>query len=320
VGTIIVFRFLPFFFVLVITLDAGTAELDISVQSPNGQILPVTITTKDEDTNMIEFMPYISGHYTMTIMYGDEMITESPLTFAISATGSTSDARASGNGLKIAQRGKESSFIVFCSTSPNVQVERTDEQGERIEPKVKPLGNNEWRISYTVLSVGKYEIRASCPNRGPLPGSPWNISCIDGSKINPVGGWGQLLDEEGRLVLPARIIFDTSQSGPGDLICSIDGKEIAFDKHADGRYRIFLSGEGLTAGQHSFDLTYSGVSVSQSPIAVFFHNLQQAADKVSLTGRGLTSAQVGEPAHFTIGKINFDQLISRKKIHFDLSI
>jgi filamin len=274
--------------------------LEISVQSPIGQILPIVVNKKDEHNKVVEFMPTIPGHYKMMVLYGGEMIKNSPFTFAVSST-STSDARASGNGLEVAMRGKENSFIVYCATSPNVQIERNDEKGERIEPKIKSLGNNEWRIAYNVLSVGNYEIRASCPSRGPLPGSPWHISCIDIAKISPVGGWGQLLDDEGRLMLPARIIFDTSQAGPGELVCTIDGKEMPFDKHADGRYRIYLSGEGLASGEHNFDLTYSGMSVSQSPVAAYISS-QQTADKVVLTGRGLTSAQVGEPAHFTIGK------------------
>lgn len=99
-----------------------------------------------------------------------------------------------------------------------------EEQSERIEPKIKSLGNNDWRVSYTILSVGKYEIRASCPNRGPLAGSPWSVSCVDSNKVIPIGGWGALLDDEGRLILPARIVFDTTQAGPGELMCSIDGR------------------------------------------------------------------------------------------------
>lgn len=128
--------------------------------------------------------------------------------------------------MEFAQRGKESSFVVYCPTTPNVQIERIDERGERIEPKIRSLGNNEWKVSYTIVSVGKYEIRASCPNRGPLPGSPWTISSLDANKVIPVGGWGSTLDNEGRLVLPVRFVFDTSHAGPGELLCSIDGREL----------------------------------------------------------------------------------------------
>lgn len=52
-------------------------------------------------------------------------------------------------------------------------------------------------------------------------------------------------------------------------------------------------------GEHNFDLTWSGISVSQSPRNAYV-GVHQAADKVVLTGRGLAAAQAGEVAHFTV--------------------
>lgn len=42
------------------------------------------------------------------------------------------------------------------------------------------------------------------------------------------------------------------------------------------------------------------MSVAKCPISAFVTS-QQAADKVALTGKGISSAQTGELAHFTIG-------------------
>lgn len=215
------------------THDAGKAELEVLAVSPTGQNLPVQVIEQSDGQCIIEFTPNAPGHYKLIIMYGGEQITSSPITFAVSSNGGNNklDARATGHGLEVASRGKETSFTVYCPTMPNVQIERLDEHSERIEPKIKSLGNNEWRVTYTILSVGKYDIRASCPNRGPLPGSPWSISCVDVNKVIPAGGWGSLLDSEGRLILPARIVFDTTQAGPGEMICTIDGRDL-------GKYTI----------------------------------------------------------------------------------
>lgn len=223
--------------------DAGQAEIEALAISPTAQNLPVQIIEQDEGHYIIEFVPNTTGHHKIVILYGGEQIPGSPLTFAVtSGNVSKQDARATGNGLDVAQRGQETNFIIHCPTTPNVQIERFDEIGERIEPKIKSLGNNEWKVSYTILSVGRYDIRASCPNRGPLPGSPWNISCIDSNKVVPVGGWGSLLDNDGRLILPARLIFDTSQAGPGELVCTIDGRDIRNipTKISFFKYFIFL--------------------------------------------------------------------------------
>ena len=192
--------------------------------------MPVRITEQNEDHTIVEFIPNVPGQYKLTASYGGELVNGTPIQYIVSSSANVSnkhDARASGNGLEVAHRGKETSFVVFCPAMPNVQIERFDEHGDRIDPKIKSLGNNEWKVSYTILSVGRYEIRASCPNRGPLPGSPWNIACVDSNKVVPVGGWGSLLDNEGRLVLPARFVFDTTQAGPGELLCSVDGRDLS---------------------------------------------------------------------------------------------
>jgi filamin len=279
------------------TKDAGDADVDVSVLSPTGQNVPVVVTSK-EDAKTIEFTPTITGHYKCTILYGGEQI-KSPITFAVSSSNMKSDARAMGNGLEVAHRGKEAAFNVYCPSPPNVQIEHSDGKGERIEPRIKLLGNNEWKIMYTILSVGRYEIRASCPNRGPLPGSPWSVSCVDNTKVVPTSGWGSYLDAEGRLILPAKIIFETAEAGPGELVCTVDGSEINVEKSGDGKFKVYIPADGLAPGEHNFDLSWSGMSISQCPMKAFVTS-QQAADKVSLTGRGLSSAQLGEAAHFTI--------------------
>lgn len=144
--------------------------------------------------------------------------------------------RAAGTGLEVANRGREATFVVHCPGTPNVQIERVDEPGDRVEPKVKLISGSgagkgsppsEWRVSYTVLAVGVYEVRVSCPNRGTLAGSPWRVNGVDTTKVMPVGGWGSHLDADGRLVLPARFVFDISaQAGPGELVCTVDGREL----------------------------------------------------------------------------------------------
>lgn len=279
------------------TKDAGDADVDVSVLSPTGQSVPVTVTNK-EDAKLIEFIPTAAGHYKCTVMYGGDQV-KTPITFAVASNNMKSDARAIGNGLEVAHRGKETSFNVFCPSAPSVQIENSDGKGERIEPRTKLLGNNEWKIMYTIMSVGRYEIRASCPNRGPLPGSPWSVSCVDNTKVAPVTGWGSLLDSEGRLILPAKIVFDTADAGPGELVCTVDNNEINVEKVSDGKCKVFIPADGLSPGEHNFDLTWSGMSIGQCPIKASVTS-QQAADKVSLTGRGLSSAQLGENAHFTI--------------------
>lgn len=293
------------------TQESGLAEIEASVTTGQS-VLPVRVTDTGDDHHIIEFTPNTSGQHRLNVTFGGHPIPGSPLIYDVSnesSSGSSSNGtrniatRASGNGLEVAHRAKEATFVVFCPTAPNVQIERVDDAGDRIEPRVKSMGgrSNEWKVSYTLLAVGTYEIRASCPNRGPLPGSPWTVSCVDASKVTPVGGWGSHLDQEGRLVLPARFVFDTAQAGPGELVCTVDGRELSVNKQADGKSNLFIPVDGLPAGEYNFDLSYSGVPLSQSPRSAYVSQQQQTAhEKVSLTGRGLAAAQAGEVAQFTI--------------------
>lgn len=278
------------------TREAGNADVDVSVLSPTGQNVPVSITAK-EDTTDIEFTPSVVGHYKCIILYGGEQV-KAPITFAVFSNAVKADAHAKGSGLEVAHRGKETAFSVFCTAPPHIQIERTDSKGERIDPRVKMLGNNEWKIIYTILSVGKYEIRASCPNRGPLPGSPWVLNCVDSNKVLPSNGWASFLDNESRLILPAKIVFDTAEAGPGELMCTVDDHEIFVENLSEGKCKVTIPADNLTPGEHDFDLMWSGVSIG-GPMKAYVTS-QQAADKVLLTGRGLSTAQLGESSHFTI--------------------
>lgn len=71
------------------------------------------------------------------------------------------------------------------------------------------------------------------------------------------------------------------------------------DKQADGKSRLYISADGLSPGEHNFDLTWSGIPISQSPRSAFVTSTQ-TSEKVVLSGRGLAAAQAGEVAHFTI--------------------
>ena len=116
---------------------AGVAEVEAHVTSPIGQNVPVRITETQEGIHNVEFIPNMPGTYKVGVFYGGEPVQGSPINFIVSSTGWKNDSRAIGNGLEVAHRGKESSFVVYCPTTPNVQIESADEFSERIEPKLK---------------------------------------------------------------------------------------------------------------------------------------------------------------------------------------
>ncbi|KAJ8980081.1 hypothetical protein NQ317_009437 [Molorchus minor] len=127
-----------------------------------------------------------------------------------------------------------------------------------------------------------------------LPGSPFRPKIVDPSAVRLIGGWNQYLDDSGRIKLPAKLAFDISNAGPGILECKISGRKVNAEK-SGSRIRFDLSGEGLNAGEHDFDITFANIPLPEAPNTVVC-----LGDQVVLTGRGLAQAQCGEPAVFTI--------------------
>lgn len=127
-----------------------------------------------------------------------------------------------------------------------------------------------------------------------LPGSPFRPQIVDPSAVRLIGGWSQYLDDSGHIKLPAKLAFDISNAGPGSLECKISGRKINAEK-TGSRIRFDITGEGLSPGEHEFDLKYAGFPLPEAPSTVV-----SLGDQVVLTGRGLAQAQCGEPAVFTI--------------------
>lgn len=127
-----------------------------------------------------------------------------------------------------------------------------------------------------------------------LPGSPFRPTITDPSAIRLVGGWNQYLDNSGRIKLPAKLAFDITNGGPGNLECKLAGRKINSEKNGN-RVRFELSAEGLNAGEHDIEIRYANHLLSDCPKTVITYG-----DQVILTGKGLAQAMCGEPSVFTI--------------------
>lgn len=102
------------------------------------------------------------------------------------------------------------------------------------------------------------------------------------------------MDDAGRIKLPAKLAFDISNAGPGTLECKVSGRKVNAEK-TGSRIRFDISGEGLNAGEHEFDIRFANIPLPEAPGTVVC-----LGDQVVLTGKGLAHAQCGEPAVFTI--------------------
>ncbi|XP_072376991.1 filamin-A isoform X3 [Diabrotica undecimpunctata] len=272
------------------TKNSGSAELDVQVTNPIHQTLAVQKVQTEENTTQVMFLPTLAGLYQVAITYGGIPVKGSPLALGVGPVGPTPPPRAVGKGLEFGRVGERSSFTVSSVVQPRVSVEAVE---GNIDVQVQSHKPGEYQVSYVPKWVGTYDVIISIgPND--LPGSPFRPSVVDPAAVRLIGGWNQYLDDTGRIKLPAKLAFDTSNAGPGNLECKISGRKVNQEK-SNTRIRFELSGEGLSPGEHEFDIRFANYPLPEAPSSIIC-----LGDQVVLTGRGLAHAQCGEAAAFTI--------------------
>lgn len=272
------------------TKNAGSADLEVIATNPIQQQVQVQHTIVSDDLVQVSFLPSMAGLYQVTVTYGGVPVKNSPLALGVGAIGPTPPPRAVGKGLESAVVGERTSFTVSSAVQPRVQVESID---GIIDAHIQCPKAGEFIVSYTPKWVGVYDIIISIgPND--LPGSPFRPVVVDPSAVRLIGGWTQYLDDIGRIKLPAKLVFDTSNAGPGNLECKISGRKISPDKNGN-RFKFELSTEGLTAGESDFEMRFANLRLPETPNTAIALGAQ-----VVLNGKGLSQAQCGEPSVFTI--------------------
>ncbi|KAG5896802.1 hypothetical protein JTB14_032047 [Gonioctena quinquepunctata] len=270
--------------------NCGSAELEVQVCNPINQTIPVHQTPMDDHLVQVMFLPTLAGLYQVAITYGGVPVKGSPLALGVGPVGPTPPPRAVGKGLEVGRVGERTSFTVSSVVPPRVSVEAVE---GNIDVQIQTTKPGEHTVTYTPKWVGTYDIIISIgPND--LPGSPFRPNIVDPSAVRLIGGWAQYLDDSGRIKLPAKLAFDISNAGPGSLDCKIAGRKVNAEK-SGSRVRFEISGEGLSPGEHDFDIRFANMSLPEAP-----HFIVSLGDQVILTGRGLAQAQCGEPAVFTI--------------------
>ncbi|KAL1490329.1 hypothetical protein ABEB36_013043 [Hypothenemus hampei] len=274
----------------VLTANAGKADLEIQATNPIGQTLAVQEMSLGENLTQISFTPTSAGLYQVAVNYCGVPVKGSPLALGVGSVGPTPPPRAVGKGLETARVGERATFTVSSVIQPRISIEAAE---GTIEYRLQSPKPGEYTVTYVPKWVGTYDIIIGVgPND--LPGSPFRPNITDPEGVRVIGGWNQYLDDEGRLRLPAKLAFDISNAGPGNLECRIDGRKVNPEKSGT-RIRFDLTGEGMNAGEHDFEIKFANVILEDAPTHVI-----TTGDQVVLTGRGLAEAKCCEPAVFTI--------------------
>ena len=291
------------------TSAAGAADIEATVVSPTGSEETIEINVGQDGSKVVEWEPQDPGQYKITILFGGEEVPGSPLTVDVGESGLAS---VSGPGLQRGSVDTPQHFIVDgrgLLGEPQVWVDGPDSVAR---VNIKKLEEGVFQVTYVPHEVGIFDVRVQWNNRE-VAGSPFHPKIIDPSRVRLIGGWSDLQNDEGQLLLTprqdCRLAFDISEAGPGRMRVFLlsdgtDEKEIDCNvEHSGNRARVSLVPP--SPGSYKVNLLFNELALPESPVSAYV-SASSGGDytRVTLRGHGLTSARCGDNAEFIIDGSN----------------
>ncbi|XP_014668912.1 PREDICTED: filamin-B-like [Priapulus caudatus] len=251
----------------VIYVDAGRADLLVTITSPSGGNLPFDIHEGSGFT-YISYVAQEPGKHRVVITYGGDDVPRSPLT-VLADEAQAGMVIATGDGLYRCLVDEEAHFTV--RGLKDQPVVRVDGPNSIAKVTVRPVPEQGWKIFYTPVEVGIFNIKIFGNGRE-ITGSPYHPKVTDPRRVKVVGGWHSIMDANNRLYLKVgeekRIQFDITEAGPGEIMADVDGPHdqvpVAVEKPSDTRRRVCFTPP--IEGHYELSLFWNKVPLPKSPM------------------------------------------------------
>lgn len=205
--------------------EAGQGDIQLSLKSETGIDVPLDISDNEDGTFTVDYCVAQPGLYTATIMYGGQMIPQSPIKIQVQPHVDIS---------KIKVDGLEPSVFVDSPTDfvvdsraiakrddGKVTCTITNPSGTKTENLITPMADGTYRISYTPFEEGRHTIDILYDGL-PIPGSPFVVNVRRGSDPKKCRAFGPGL-EMGLVDKPNVFTVETKGAGTGGLGLAIEG-------------------------------------------------------------------------------------------------
>ena len=259
---------------------AGSGKLNIAADGPKAEESPKLQATASKDMPGIvdvTYTPTVSGTHTLTLTWSGESIPGSPLTFDISPI----LTYAYGKGVEV-------DMNIECKSSELESYAIHQETVARYRVKVSKVDKGKFKLTFQPKEPGVYDLHVLVKKKE-VPGSPFQLRYDIASKPESIAVRG--LPDIGYVQEPITFVVDTSDAGSGELAVKVTSPATKEKKPkliiTDNKDRTYSIGyTPNAAGDHKFDILWSGKSIAGSPFSV--NVLQPLSEEVPIIEESAT--------------------------------
>ncbi|XP_018054598.1 PREDICTED: filamin-A isoform X10 [Atta colombica] len=291
------------------TFSAGKGNVDVIVDDPKGNKLPVDIRfNKDRNlTYSVSYTPKMEGPHKVKVLFAGREIPKSPYTVNVEGhAGDPSKVTASGPGLQpegvVVNR--PTFFDIFTKDAgrgvPEVII--LDPQGNKTTSvKLRQTSPDVWRCEYVSPVTGLHSVNIFFAGK-PIPRSPIGVNIAPVSDAKKCRAYGRgLLPTGVRVQDIADFIVLTKDAGEGVPDIRVIGpggvsQPVQMSKTDAMTYKCHYT--PVKEGRHVVMITYGGREISKSPFEVNVGPYKES--NIKAFGPGLHTGVVGHPAKFTV--------------------
>ncbi|XP_015510160.1 filamin-like isoform X1 [Neodiprion pinetum] len=265
--------------------EAGPGELDVTMATPEGRDLPITLTDNEDGTYTVDYVAPQPGNYTVNLNYGGLKVPKSPIKVNVQPHVDVSKIKVDGleptapvNSLQ------QFRVITQDAGKADVQVAITTPSGNRVKAHIIPTHEG-FLVNFTPTELGEYLLGISFGGE-PISPQPCRLTCVHGSDPSKVRAKGPGLSH-GVVNKPAEFVIDTRGAGQGGLGVTVEGPcEAAINCRDNGDGTCSVAYLPTELGDYGINITFNDQHIPGSPFQAL---VVQEADlsKIKVSGNGI---------------------------------
>ncbi|CAG5093928.1 Similar to cher: Filamin-A (Drosophila melanogaster) [Cotesia congregata] len=281
--------------------EAGTGDLDVTMKSPDGHDLPISLTDNEDGTYTVDYVAPAPGTYTVNLNYGGLKVPQCPIKVNVQPHVDVSKIKVEGLEPTAPVNSLQQFRVITqdAGKAADFQVVITTPSGNRVKAHIIPAHDG-YLVNFTPTELGEYLLGISFGGEA-ITSSPYRLNCVHGSDPSKVRASGPGL-HQGLVSRPAEFVIDTRGAGQGGLGVTVEGPcEAAINCRDNGDGTCSVAYLPTEPGDYGINITFNDRHIPGSPFQAIIKP-QADLSKIKVTGNGIKPHGLGVniPTEFTI--------------------